>query len=155
MDLGGEPSKKSKFEKLKRPKLIGAIVAIIAVIAITLYFFLPTLTGPGALTLYLEEEQPVEPNQEVNLIVEYRNTLREDVEEVRIEVEPIAKEKIEIIGENEKIESRVGAGQIRQFRFPVNLKNVTRGSTYAIEVSAVTPQKDFTERISIKIDGGL
>jgi len=155
MDLGGQPSQESKFEKFKKPKLIGGIAAIIIIAVITLYFFLPTLTGPGALTLYLEEEQPVEPNQEVNLIVEYRNTLREDVEEVKIQVEPISKEKIEIIGESEKIESRVGAGQLRQFRFPVNLKNVTRGSTYAIEVSAITTQEEFTERISIKIDGGL
>ncbi|MFW5903011.1 MAG: hypothetical protein ACOCTT_03930, partial [archaeon] len=95
----------------------------------------------------------VERNQTVTLIVEYKNTLGEDIDEVKIEVEPIAKDKIEIMGDSEVTEGKVGKEELRRFQFPVNLKDVNEGSTYSIEVRAITPQEEFTTRTFIEIGG--
>jgi|GEM_PF-5645505 len=153
MSINPGMNKKSKLEKLKKPKLIIGVAAVILILIGFYYIFGFVSPSRGALETYIKEEGPFEPNQTVTLIVEYKNTLGEDIDEVRIEVEPIAMNKIEVMGEREVTEGRIGMGELRQFQFPINLKNVSRGSTYSVEIRAITPEEEFTSRTFIEIGG--
>ncbi len=154
MDLGGNTGmgKNSKLEKIKEPKIIATIAIVIILGVTSIYLATSALSAPGPLETYIKETQPVGKEDNVTLIVEYRNTLEEDVREVNIEVEPIAKDKIEVVGENEVTEENIGKGQLRRFEFPIRLKDVTSGSTYAIETKAKANGNEFTSRTSIEIE---
>ncbi len=129
------------------------IVAIAAAIAILFLAINPTLQ-PTTLNLYFKGGNTIQTNDSGTLVVEYQNTLGRDIETLDIQVKPIhnTEEEIKLPEKDTEHEEQIGKGQLRQFQFPVSFTGLREGSTYAIEVKAITPQENVSKRISVKVE---
>lgn len=136
------------------PKKKLAIITALIIGVILIYLFASTLTGPNALELYFEDGDVVEPNDSNTLIVDYTNIFDRDISTLEIEVKSIHQQGITFPENRTAYEENIAKGQLRQFKFPVELEGLRQGSTYAFEVTASSDIEDVTKRVSLRIKGG-
>lgn len=142
--------------RIPKPNAKMSILLASVIGIIILFFALSSFTGPSTLDLYFEGGNTVKAQDSKTLIVEYRNNFGKDLKTLDVEVEPVhdVEDRINFPMGNTAHEEMIGKGQRRRFQFPMTFQGLRKGSTYAIEVKATTPEENVTKRISIEVKGG-
>ncbi len=125
------------------------ILAIVIVLLASIVLLIPKTTASNGIITAEFSEKTVSSGETVYLTVTLKNNLGRDLEGVEISALPVDNSSL-VVMNSEQFEDIIGMDEVREFKFPVTVKDDARAGVYSIKINSNL--EDFKEiRVPLKV----